>query len=73
MADRRVVLFYSGGDWADASVRDLEVPAELDLNSARQEYDREEKYPGGHWIGPFSDWLVKNKGCKEANLEGEED
>lgn len=40
MSDTRTVAIMSGGDWNDASVYFLDVPADLDLDKAYEAYNQ---------------------------------
>ncbi len=74
----RLVAIYGGGDWADASVEHLLVPADMDLERERTAYidrdrslDRERaSHPGGCFS--FSAWL-KRRGATDAEVEGFEE
>src|SRR4051812_19008461 len=71
---RKIVLLKSGGDWNDASVVPLSIPAELNLEEALKEYRVFiSSLPA---IGPlrkayltFEQWLKKNKDAEESPME----
>jgi len=63
---RKQVAIMSGGDWADASVRLLSVPARLDLYKCKDEFDEWRK--NNSYI-PFPEWLRRFKGASDSSVE----
>ncbi len=72
----RVVLILGGGDWNDASVENLIVPKDMDLDEQKRNWNdwyknhyipefRDKKQPE---YKSFTDWLIE-RGCKKAELE----
>ena len=73
----RIVLIMGGGDWADASVDDLKVPAEMDLDAELEKWRKwyREEYVPAHRTSKkpiykgFVTWLLE-RGAERAELEG---
>ena len=77
MADR-IVLILGGGDWADASVDDLIVAEDLDLEKEKEKYDKWYKevycstgvnHQHGVKYQDFPEWLIARCDAEEAGLE----
>lgn len=72
----KICAVLGGGDWADASVDHLRIPADLDLDAAKQDWDHwyQTQYTPYVWdrslpkveYMSFVTWLVVNCGAEHA-------
>lgn len=67
----RIAAILGGGDWWDATVSHLVLPAPLNVDEAKKRYNEwyHRWYNGGHdpllWMS-FPDYLIKHEGCQPA-------
>ncbi len=64
---RKVLAYMSGGDWADASVDFMSIPADMDAGKLFEEYQRRGGYHG-NGLKHFPAWL-KERGASYVTDE----
>ena len=66
MSETKQIAIMSGGDWYDAGVSLLAVPADMDVLAVKKEY---KGWLRDHpWVS-FPDWLRKYKGAGDSSVE----